>query len=193
MNLVEKTAIPTEMLPIAGFRDHLRLGTGFGDDGLQDPVLESCLRAALASCEAYCAKAILAREFLLTIAEWRDLSRLVLPLAPVVAVTRLAIFDRAGHEAVVPAEGYRLIRDDHRPLLISAGYSLPRIPLAGRAEVGFSAGYAAFSQVPADMAKAVLMLTASFYEARDGGEAGMPDAVVMLLSRHRPMRLGGRS
>jgi len=36
MKLVELTNIPAETVPVAGFKDHLRLGSGFSDDGLQD-------------------------------------------------------------------------------------------------------------------------------------------------------------
>lgn len=194
MNTVEVTSVAPAALPIAALRDHLRMGTGFGTEGLQDGLLEACLRAALARIESYCGKAVLAREFLLRVSAWRDLSRQILPLAPVRSVTRLAIRDRQGAETVLPATAYRLIRDDHVPLLISAGFSLPPIPLAGEAEITFDAGYGAWGDVPADMAQAVLILAARLYEGREGEGADMPGAVSGLLSRHRTLRLlgGGR-
>ena len=49
MMLVEQTTVPTAALPVAEFKDHLRLGTGFADDGVQDDVLETYLRAAIAT------------------------------------------------------------------------------------------------------------------------------------------------
>ncbi len=49
-----------------GLREHLRLGTGFGEDGLQDPVLAGFLRAALAAIEGRTGKALIARDFLYT-------------------------------------------------------------------------------------------------------------------------------
>ena len=52
MMLVEQTTVPTAALPVAEFKDHLRLGTGFADDGVQDDVLEAYLRAAIATIEA---------------------------------------------------------------------------------------------------------------------------------------------
>ena len=39
-------------LPVAEFRDHLQLGSGFADDGMQDSVLIAQLRAALAAVQA---------------------------------------------------------------------------------------------------------------------------------------------
>ena len=196
MNLVEVTPVASAALPLAQFRDHLRLGTGFGDEGLQDGVLEGCLRGALAQIEAYCNKAVLAREFVLSVGEWRDLSRQVLPIAPVTTVTRLAIMDRSGVFNVIDASHYRLIRDDHAPMVISAGYTLPRVPLTGQAEIAFSAGFGDWPDVPGDLAQAVLMLAASFYEGRSGQDGGaMPSAVGGLLARFRTLRLlgGGRS
>jgi uncharacterized phiE125 gp8 family phage protein len=192
MELIETAPIATAVLPLATFRDHLRLGTGFGDDTLQDGVLETCLRAAIARVEGHCGKAVLARPYRLTLGEWRDLSRLVLPLAPVAAVTRLAIFDRSGAETLIAPAQYRLIRDDHRPLLISSGYNLPQIPLTGRAEIDFDAGFAGWAVVPGDMAQAVLLLAAGIYENRDGqAGGGMPVLVSGLLARFRVLRIGG--
>ena len=47
-------------LPLAALRDHLRLGTGFGDDSLQDGVLEQALRGAIAAIEGRTEKALIA-------------------------------------------------------------------------------------------------------------------------------------
>ncbi len=195
MNTVEVTPVATGALPLAQFRDHLRLGTGFGDDSLQDGLLETCLRAALARVEGHCGKAVLSRAFLLRVGEWRELSRQVLPLAPVSTVTRLAIRDRLGAEVVMDAASYRLIRDDQAPMVISAGYMLPRIALAGEAEIGFVAGFAGWAVVPGDMAQAVLMLAAQYYETRNVGDAAaLSGSVAGLLARYRSLRLlgGGR-
>ncbi len=194
MNAVEVTPVATDALPIAKFRDHLRLGTGFGEDSLQDTVLEACLRAALARVEGYCGKAVLAHDYVLRIAAWRELSRQILPLAPVSVVTRLAISDRLGIETTVEPASYRLIRDDHAPMLISSGYMLPRIPLAGQAEISFTAGFAEWARVPGDMAQAVFMLAAQYYEGRGGGaECEVSTAISGLLSRYRTLRILGGS
>ena len=39
MMLVEETSVPADVLPVAGFKAHLRLGSGFSDDAVQDAVL----------------------------------------------------------------------------------------------------------------------------------------------------------
>ena len=41
--------MPQTALPIQEFKDHLRLGSGFADDGVQDALAVAYLRAALAA------------------------------------------------------------------------------------------------------------------------------------------------
>ena len=62
--LIEETAVSPAALPLAEFKAHLRLGTGFADDDIQDPVLESFLRAAIAAIEGRTGKMLLERIFL---------------------------------------------------------------------------------------------------------------------------------
>ena len=80
MMLVEQTSTPAAALPVADFRNHLRLGTGFADEGAEDSLLESFLRAAIAAVEAWTGKALLQRDFSLTVAGWRDHAPRVFPL-----------------------------------------------------------------------------------------------------------------
>jgi uncharacterized phiE125 gp8 family phage protein len=198
MILVEQSTVPVAALPVADFRDHLRLGTGFADDTVQDGVLETCLRAAIAAIEARTGKAVLRRAFQWSVTAWRDLSRQVLPLAPVAAITRLAIADRSGQETVIGADRYGLQRDTHRPVLVSHGFLLPSIPVGGSAEIGFEAGDSTvWSGVPADLRTAVFRLAAHHYENRHAmGEdgTGFPAEVNALLMPYRDVRLfgGGR-
>ena len=63
MMLVEETTVPVSALPVAQFKDHLRLGSGFSDDGIQDAMLESYLRASMAAIEARPGKILIEREF----------------------------------------------------------------------------------------------------------------------------------
>ncbi|MBT8474384.1 MAG: hypothetical protein HKO95_16285 [Rhodobacteraceae bacterium] len=197
MELIEQSPVPLAALPVMAFRDHLRLGTGFADDGIQDAVLEGFLRAAIATVEGKTAKALIVRSFTLTQTAWRDLAREVFPVAPVQAVTRFAIIDPDGTETLVDPSRYRLIRDGHRPALESTGLLFPTLPVAGRAEIDFDAGFgASWAAVPSDPAQAVFLLGAHFYERRDGSESGgrpLPDAVAALIAPHRNLRLfGGR-
>jgi len=194
MMLVEQTTVPTAALPVAEFKDHLRLGTGFADDGVQDTVLEAYLRAAIATIEARTSKALITRSFSWTLTAWRDLAAQVLPVAPVSAITALSIFDRLGAEEVIDSGSFVLEPDLHRPRLVATGYMLPVIPVGGTAVIGFDAGFGAtWSDVPADLRQAVKMLAALYYENRGTypGETAMPVAVAGLVARYRPVRLFG--
>jgi uncharacterized phiE125 gp8 family phage protein len=96
----------------------------------------------------------------------------------------------------VEAGRYRLVQDTHRPKLVAAGSALPTVPPDSCVEVVFDAGFGAgWSAVPADLAQAVLLLAAEYYEhrhetgVRDGG---LPFGVVTLIERWRTVRvLGG--
>lgn len=63
MMMVEMSSVSSALLPITELTDHLRLSSGFADDGSQDAQLESCLRAALAAIEARIGKALFRRGF----------------------------------------------------------------------------------------------------------------------------------
>jgi uncharacterized phiE125 gp8 family phage protein len=194
MMLVEETAVPALALPIGALRDHLRLGTGFADDGLQDGVLEECLRAAIAAIEGRTGKVLLARNWRWSVTAWRDLARQVLPVAPVSEITFFAIRDRTGVETPVPSERWWLEADMHRPALVATGLMLPTIPVGGSAEIGFTAGFAAdWAGVPPDLRQAALLLAAHYYEHRhevaSGG--GIPQGVAAMVERYRQVRLFG--
>lgn len=195
MMVVELTSVTGTALPLAGFKAHLRMGTGFGEDNLQDGVLEALLRAAIAAIEGRIGKALLARKFVWTLTGWRDPAAQVLPLAPVSEIAALRLFSRSGAETVVDPSAYRLVQDMHRPLLLPTASALPTIAPGGMAEIELTAGYSAtWTGIPSDLAQAVLLLAAHYYERRnetDGERAvQIPFGVSALIERYRNLRLG---
>ncbi len=197
MMLVEQTSVPSAALPVAQFKDHLLLGTGFTGASLQDPVLENYLRAAMAAIEARTGKVLLERQYTWSLTAWREPCRQALPLAPISAVTALRVIDRLDVATLIAPTLYRLERDMHRPVLWGATGSLPTIPPLGSAEVDFTAGYGpAWSDVPDDLGQAVMLLAAHFYENRNAasGENVLPFGVSSLIQRYRNVRIlgGGR-
>ena len=197
--LIEQTAVPLEALPLQAMKDHLRLGTGFADDGLQDGLVVAHLRAAIAAIEGRTGKALLARRFLMQLNRWRnDRDGQALPMAPVSALISVTMRDAAGGAMILPSDRYRLEPDMARPRLRGAGRSLPSIPEDGSVDIVFDAGFGAvWDAVPVDLAQAVLLLAAEFYEARhSGGQGGpaIPLPVQALIERWRTVRvLGGGS
>lgn len=195
MRLDELGAVPDAVLPVAALRDHLRLGTGFGTEGLQDGLLAAHLRAAVAVIEGRIGKVLVARRFRLVLEAWRGAAAQALPVAPVAALVEVALVDASGGREVLPLGLFRLVRDAHRPKLAARSGGLPVIPSDGSVEVVFDAGFGAdWAAVPADLSQAVLLLAAEYYEARveDGLRAGLPLAVQALIERWRNVRvLGG--
>ena len=182
----EIAPVPTSALPMAALRDHLRLGTGFSDDALIDPLLEAALRAALSKAETRCGRAVLARDFAWMLPGWHLPA--VLPLANVTAVGAVEVIAPDGSADAVDAERWTLIRDESFPELVG---SLPAVPTGGHVRVTFTAGFGAWDDVPHDLRQAVLMLSTRFYEDRGAEEAGLPSAIAGLLAPWRRMRMGG--
>lgn len=185
MMLVEVTPVPETALPLAGFRAHLRLGTGFAEDGLQDAVLVGFLRAALAAVELRTGKALLEREFRLVGLDPATIDGQVLPVAPVTAL----VSAQDAQDAAVGLENLHLVLDAQRPCLRG------HLPAIGEVSLTFMAGFGPeWSDLPADLAQAVMMLAAHYYEHRENValEAScMPFGVTALIERYRNIRLFG--
>ncbi|SLN44716.1 Phage gp6-like head-tail connector protein [Falsiruegeria litorea R37] len=194
MMLIEETTIPVTALPVEQFKAHMRLGSGFADDGGQDAALRGFLVAAIAAIEARIGKVLITREFSWTVNSWRDRAGEVLPVSPVRTVSSLVLSNAVGTETVVAAEDYRLEKDSQRPRLRPDGALLPVIVTGGSAKISFSAGMAVdWGGLPADLGHAVLLLAAHYYEYRDEtalSDGCMPFGVTSLIQRYRTMRFG---
>ena len=194
MILTEETSVADAVLPLEPFKAHLRLGTGFTEDSLQDEVLKSFLRAAIAAIEARTSKVLFQRAFKWVLSCWRDAQSQALPVAPVVEVTSIAMVDKNGTEIVVAPDRWKLESDSKRPRLRATGSALPAVPHLGEVIISLEAGISPdWGGLPADLAQAVLMLAAHYYEYRHEtafGDGCMPFGVTSLLQRYRPMRVG---
>ncbi len=199
MMLIEETVLPDASLPVADFRTHLRLGSGFADDALQDPVLTSFLRAALSAVEARTGKVLIQRDFLWSLTKWQNSEAQPLPVGPVSDLTRVTLVAKDGTETEVDLTTLRLVRNLHEPCIVALGAALPRVAQSGGVDVRFTAGWGpAWTDVPADLRQAVLLLAAHYYEFRSEtslSEGCMPFGVTSLLERYKPVRIGfgGRS
>lgn len=183
--LVELTTVPPEALPVARLKEHLRLGSGFAEDAVQDGLLAGFLRAALAAIEGRTGKALMARGFRLPRAQARD-GEVALPVAPVGAVLEVARLDGAGGEEVLAPGAWRFEGDGARPRVVTG---------PGSYRVDFLAGYGpAFDDLPPDLQQAVLLLAAHYHDYRHDTAlaAGCaPFGVTALLDRYRCLRVGG--
>ena len=193
MMMVELTGVPGAALPVAELAEHLRLSSGFADDGSQDALLARALRAAIAAIEARTGKALIARGFALTLDGWQTPAAQVLPIAPVLSIGAVRLVTRTGAEVIVDPDRYSLRPDAHRPEIVATASLLPQPATGGSVVIEFVAGFAAvWSGVPADLQQAGLALAAAFYDRAGESPAPLPQTVLALLQPHRPLRLSGR-
>ncbi len=198
MMLIEETAVSQSALPLDEFKAHLKMGTGFSDADVQDPLLESYLRAAVSAIEARTGKILITRTFSWTLTRWWDATGQALPVAPVSEIVSLILRNRIEEEEIIDTTHYVLEADAQRPILRSVGSTLPGVPPGGVAELSFVAGYAsAWGGLPADLGQAVILLAAHYYDHRHEtrqGDTQMPFGVKSLVERYRTVRLlsGGR-
>lgn len=195
MELVELTTPPIAALPMGPFKAHLRQGTGFSEENLQDEVLEAYLRASFAAIEARTGKALLEREMEWHIGRWTAPDRQPLPIAPVRELLGVATLSMQGDVDTQAVEDFALERDTHRPQIKPVSGCLPSITEGGTVALRFNAGYGPeWSDVPADLQQAVLLLGAHYYEHRHdliGNDNAMPFGVVSLLAPYRTVRVFG--
>ncbi len=194
MNLIETTTLNSADFPIVAFRDYLRLGSGFTDDGAQDAVLETCLRAAMGAIEARTTKILLSREFQWVTYSYRlEDSAAVLPVSPVSWLKFFSIVKRDGALTSIPRTDFVVQSDRQRERILPINGTMPEIPDGGFAKVTFYAGYGPWADVLPALQQAMLMLAASYYENRDAmlnGGGQMPLAVATLLAPYQRIRLG---
>ena len=191
MMMVELTSVPTSALPVAELSDHLRLSSGFADDGSQVAQLERCLRSAMAAIEARTGKALLQRQFALTLTAWQGSDSHAVPVAPVSTVDSITLVARSGAQTPVDPGRYVLRPDTHRPRIEGIG-ALPAPATGGAIEVVLTAGYGAdCAGIPADLKQAMLALAAEFYNLDSTAARTLSPHVMALIEPYRQIRLRG--
>jgi len=190
MILNELTAVPTSAIPVTAFSEHLHLGSGFTDAGGQDTVLETYLRAALAALEARSGLALFQRRFSWGLYAWNNPNFQRMPNAPVQLIETLRLLSSNGEETLIDSEDFRLQKVGHQSRLLATGACLP---FNGSVEIIFEAGFGPdWTDIPADLRQATLMLAAYHYENRNGADGGQfPAGVLALLEPYRAYRLSG--
>jgi uncharacterized phiE125 gp8 family phage protein len=190
MILTEMTSVPVAALPMAEFKAHLRLGSGFADSDVQDELLEAYLRAAISTIEARAGRVLLQKQYSWQLTRWRDAVRQVLPVRPVSGVAQIKLVDAAGVETLVDAGDYRFVPDDICPAIEATNAVLPTLSTGGAVEVIFDAGFgAAWADVPADLGQAVLIVATNAYEHRTGTNEAVPLAALSLIEPYRALRM----
>jgi len=192
--LIEETNIPDAVLPVAALKAHMRLGTGFAEDTLQDVVIAGFLRAAIAAVEARTGKALIAREFTQAVVKSGPVDVVALGMAPVSEIIEVQTLSPDGAVQGVDPARYWVERDAQTPRLRAVGGNIAQLPLGGELRVRMQAGWGDdWNDVPVDLRQAVMMLAAHYYEYRHDtalSDGCMPFGVTSLIERYRTLRLG---
>lgn len=145
-------------------REHLRLY----DDTDQDLAIDAYCQTARAQLEAFLRRRLIDQSL-----RWvtDGFSELIMPLAPVSAITSIEYLDDASAWQTVNASIYRVI-DSESPIRIATTYGqtwpVPQ-PVPANVRVTFTAGYgAAASDVPADLMQALRLQVAYLYDGQRG-------------------------
>lgn len=188
--LSEVSAVPAADLPLGALRDHMRLGTGFADDALQDGIVEAALRASISAIEARTGRALIARAFRLKVSRWRDSSGVALPIGPVERIDGIDLVASDG-SALVATSDLIVVEGIGGQMTVAAHSGrLPTIPTGGLAVLHFEAGFGVWEAVPAALRQAVLMLASFLYEDRGAlGREAFPPAVAGLIAPWRAWRM----
>ena len=109
MILTELSTPPQAAIPVRVLADHLRLGTGFADDGSEDAVLELYLRSAIAAIEARLGLALLARPFSWSVTRWREQASQGLPVGPIQTVDSILVVSGDGSEVAIDPEDFDVV------------------------------------------------------------------------------------
>ena len=141
---------------------HLRLDT---DD--DDALLTAAIVSARIHVEAATRRALIEQGWRVYLDAWPQ-SRIVrLPIAPLISVDMVTVYDQAGDPQTIASSGYDVdtVSAPGR-LFIGASAPLPTRYING-IEIDVTAGYGASSvAVPSPLRQAIMMLVAHWYEHR---------------------------
>ena len=193
MLLTEIAPAERNPVPLRELAAHLRLATGFTDDGSEDGLLELYLRNATAVIEGRTAMALIARQYLVKVACWNRSGHLRMPVGPVMLIDSIELV-RPGSTITLSPEEWMLEPGRSRQRLTGpGGAALRSMPHGAMAEISFTAGFGdSWNSVPDDLRQAVLLVATHFYENRAGDlelDGGLPFAVMPILDQYRPVRI----
>lgn len=177
----------SEPVTLAVAKAHLRIG--HGDD---DQAILGLIAAARRVAEARTGLCLITQAWLCLFDAWPEDLTVRLPVAPLTAVTEVAVFAADGVKTVLAPALYVADLASRPPRLapVNSGWPMPGRALNGIG-ITVTAGFGtAPEQVPEPLRQAVLLLVAHWYAHR-GDEAApqVPASVMALLAPYREARL----
>ena len=191
MTLVLKSGPELEPISQATAKSHLRISHD-ADDNL----IAGLITSARLTVEAITRSALITQSWSLILDQWGPGRSIQFPLAPVVSVNAIGLWNEAGEKIDIGMAFCHLGQGIPTKLALNRGQSWPT-PLRdlGGICIDFTAGYGTQADdVPAPLRQATLQLIAHWYENR--GEASLSDlttpvpaSVGELVGPYRQMHL----
>lgn len=163
-----------EPVSLADVKAHLRV-----DGGDEDALLTAAIVSARVHVESATRRVLIEQGWRIYYDAWPRRRIVRLPVAPLMSVDAVTIYDAAGDPQVVDAEDYEAdVAASPARLVLAANAPTPVGRAVNGIEIDVTAGYGATSvDVPAALRQAVLMLVAHWYEHR--GAVGHDLAVLV--------------
>jgi uncharacterized phiE125 gp8 family phage protein len=174
-----------EPVTLAQMRLHLRLTTTDEDESIG-----RMITAARLMVEAQSRRLLLEQSWRLVLHQWPQDKAIKLPLAPIMTIDAIRIFNAADQPALLPQNQIVLDRSGPGVNLILTG----TLPQPGRdwsgIEIDLKAGYGSVPDaVPMLLRHAVQMYASYLFENRGDAETSLPADIAALIAPYRIMRL----
>lgn len=171
-----------EPVSLAETKAFLRL-----DGDAEDGLVTTLIAAARLHVEAVTGRALVTQSWRLVLDAWPIDGAVTVPVAPVIEVAAIRVFDEQDDEHEVALDGLQV--EPRRVLLPDAALPVLRRRLA--VEIDYDAGHGVAADVPADLKRALLALVAHWFEQRDvaATDAVAPAGFDRLVAGYRQVRL----
>lgn len=186
MSVVVLTPPASEPVSLAEAKLFLRI-----DHDVEDELIATLIAAAREAVEAGCGRALITRRVRESLDIWRRdaVGGALLSVGPATAVVAVRLIAPNGSESVIDSDRYRLDGARDRPRLVFEAGLPATLRSAGGVEIDYDAGLADEPEdLPVALRLAVLHVTATLYETRQGG-ARIPETARALMAPFQPVRL----
>lgn len=182
------TGPPGEPLTLAEAKAFLRVSSD-----AEDTLIGALITAARRMVEARTSRILMDQTWRLVRDAWPASGIIAAPVAPLREVSAARVKRLDGSFESLDLSAFTL-NAGRAPALITVDLSRVPLPLVRQGGIGIDvlAGYGPnAADVPADLAQAVRLLIAHFYEHRDtaGASSALPEAAEALLAPYRVVRL----
>lgn len=175
-----------EPITLSEMKAYLRL-----DDDAEDELVAGLIKAARLMIECASRRVLIEQRWRIVMDDWPQGGKVLLPIAPLLAVDGIRVFDAAGTATSVPASSIETdVMSDPPRILVSDA------PQPGKArngiEIELRAGFGPSPDaVPATLKLAIKILVAQWFENRGDvvGEQMLPPQAMALVAPFQRVRL----